>query len=130
QRRSRGRVGASILPRWVVEHAASSSLQRALHVKPNDLLHWRAIEWACANGLTKYSLGARSLFLRRFGGEIVPTTGRYLDLSLSRRHTIMDWMADKVEAIHPLVPPGILGLSHSLRGNINKLRSHTGGRSA
>jgi len=39
-------------PGGVVEHAANSSLQSALHLKPNDLLHWRAIEWACADGLT------------------------------------------------------------------------------
>jgi hypothetical protein len=66
----------------------------------------------------------RSLFLRKFGGEIVPTTRHRMDLSLFRQHTIMDWMADKVEDIHPLVPPRILGLSRSLRTNINKLRSH------
>ena len=132
--RYKGEVVAGLVLRYfpggVVEHAANSSLQRALQVKPNDLLHWRAIEWACANGLTKYSLGGRSLFLRRFGGEIVPTTRHRMDLSLFRRHTIMDWMADKVEEIHPLVPPRILGLSRSLRTNINKLRSHNDGGSA
>ena len=41
-------------PGGVVENAANSSLQSALYLRPNDLLHWRAIEWACAEGLTKY----------------------------------------------------------------------------
>src|SRR5271155_1852679 len=51
-------------PGGVVEVAASGSLEGALHLRPNDLLYWRAIEWACAEGLTKCSLGGANLFLR------------------------------------------------------------------
>ena len=117
-------------PAGVMEHAGHSSLFSALHLRPNDLLHWRAIEWACAEGLTKYSLGGADLFLRKFGGEVVPTTRHRMDLSLFRRHTIKDWMADKAEEIRPLVPPRVVGLGRSLRNHVNKLRSHTGGGSA
>jgi len=108
-------------PDGVAEHAANSSLQSALYLRPNDLLHWRAIEWACANGLTKYSLGGASLFLRKFRGQVATTTRHRLDLSLFRRHTIMDWMADKVEKVRPLVPPRVVGLGRLLRNHANKL---------
>jgi hypothetical protein len=132
--RYKGDVIAGVMLRFfpggVAEHAANSSLQSALYLRPNDLLHWRAIEWACANGLTKYNLGGTSLFLRKFGGQVATTTRYRLDLSLFRRHTIMDWMVDKVEEIRPLVPPRVVGLGRSLRNHANKLRSHTGGGSA
>jgi len=82
-----------------------------LHLRPNDLLHWRAIEWACAEGLTKYGLGATSLFLRKFGGEVVPTTRHRLDRTLFRRHTVGDWVADRVEEARPFIPQQVVGLA-------------------
>jgi len=49
--RYKGKVIAGVVLRFVpggvVEHAANSSPQSALHLKPNNVLHWRAIEWAC-----------------------------------------------------------------------------------
>jgi Acetyltransferase (GNAT) domain len=47
-------------PGGVVEVAANGSLESALHLRPNDLLYWRAIEWACAEGLTKCNSAGRS----------------------------------------------------------------------
>jgi Acetyltransferase (GNAT) domain len=76
------------VPGGVAEYAANSSLEGGLQLRPNDLLQWRAIEWACAQGMTKYSLGGTHLFLRKFGGEIVPTIRCRLDLSLFRRFII------------------------------------------
>jgi len=58
-------------PGGVVEVAANYSLKGALHLRPNDLLYWRAIEWSCAEGLTRCSLGGANLFLQKFGGKIV-----------------------------------------------------------
>ena len=109
-------------PGGVVEHAANSSLQSALYLRPNDLLHWRAIEWAYAEGLTKYGLGGTSLFLRKFGGEVVPTTRHRLDRSLLRRYTINDWVADRVEEVRPFVPERVLSFARSLRSHVKKLR--------
>jgi hypothetical protein len=132
--RHNGEVIAGLVLRFfpggVVELAGNSSLQGALPLKPNDLLHWRAIEWACAEGLSKCSLGGHSLFLRKFGGEVVPTIRYRLDLSLFRRHIIRDWTAERVEEIRPFVPPRMVGLGRFLRSHINNLRSHAGGRSA
>jgi hypothetical protein len=111
------------IPGGVVEVAASGSLEGALHLRPNDLLYWRAIEWACAEGLTKCSLGGANLFLRQFGGKVVQTTRHRLDLSLSRRFAIGDWMADRVEGVRQSIPPGVAGFARSLRSHVRNLRS-------
>jgi hypothetical protein len=116
-------------PGGVMENAASSSLQSALHLRPNDLLHWRAIEWAYAQGLTKYGLGSTDLFLRQVGGEVVTTTRHRLDLSLFRRHTVGDWMADRVEEVRPSIPQPVVDFSRSLRSHVKKLRYYGNRRS-
>ena len=135
--RYKGEVIAGVVLRFfpggVVEHAASSSLQSALHLKPNDLLHWRAIEWAYAEGLTKYNVGGVNLFQRKFGGEVAPTTRHRLDLSLFRRHTISDWiadwMADRVEGVRPFIPQRVAGFGRSVHRHVKTLRSYGGRRS-
>jgi hypothetical protein len=110
-------------PGGVVEVAANCSLKGALHLRPNDLLYWRAIEWSCAEGLTRCSLGGANLFLRQFGGKVVQTTRHRLDLSLFRRFAIGDWMADRVEGVRQSIPPGVAGFGRSLRSHVRKLRS-------
>jgi len=122
-------VALRLFPGGVIEHAGNSSLLSALHLRPNDLLHWRAIEWACAEGLTKYGLGGASLFLKKFGGEVMPTTRHRLDRSLLRQYTIGDWMAGKVEEIRPFVPPRMVGFGRSLRDHAKKLRYYASRRS-
>jgi hypothetical protein len=107
-------------PHGVMEFAANSSLQNSLRFRPNDLLHWRAIEWGCAGGMTKYNLGGAHLFLRKFGGQLVPTIRDRLDLSLFRRHAIGDWISDRVDVIRPFIPERALALGRSLRGRLEK----------
>ena len=110
-------------PGGVVEVAANGSLESALYLRPNDLLFWRAIEWACVEGLTKCNLGGANLFLRQFGGKVVQTTRHRLDLSLFRRFAIGDWMADRVEGGRQSIPPGVAEFGRSLRSHVRKLRS-------
>ena len=97
--RHEGNIVAGVVirffPQGVMEYAANSSLESALRLRPNDLLHWRAIEWGCAEGIAKYSLGGAHLFLRKFGGQLVPTIRHRLDLSLFRRHALADWVSGK-----------------------------------
>jgi Acetyltransferase (GNAT) domain len=123
-------VALRFFPGGVMEHAAHSSLERALYLRPNDLLHWRAIEWACAQGLTKYGLGSTDLFLQQFGGEIVTTTRHRLDQSLLRRYTIGDWLVDRAEDVRPFIPQRVVGLARSLESQVKKLRYDGGRRSA
>jgi Acetyltransferase (GNAT) domain len=111
-------------PQGVMEYAANSSLESALRLRPNDLLHWRAIEWGCGIGLTKYSLGGAHLFLRKFGGELIPITRHRLDLSISRRFAIADWLIDCAERARPLIPDRLVTLGRSVRSLSEKPRIH------
>ena len=124
--RYNGKVIAGLVLRFfpggVVEYAAHSFLQSALYLKPNDLLHWRAIEWACAEGLTKYNLGGTGLFLRKFGGEVVPTIRHRLDLSLFRRHAVSDWMGGRVDDARRFIPERVEGLARALRSHARRYR--------
>ena len=132
--RYNGKVIAGVVLRFfpggVMEHAANSSLESALYLRPNDLLHWRAIEWACAEGLTKYCLGSTDLFLRQFGGEIMTTTRHRLDLSLFRRYTTGDWLVDRAEEVRPFIPQGVVSLARFVESQVKKLRYDAGRRSA
>lgn len=70
----------------VVEYAANNSLGNYQRLRPNELLGWRAIEWACSAGFRKFSLGASHTFLARFGGELVASHRYQLDRTLFKRH--------------------------------------------
>lgn len=122
--RHEGKIVAGVViryfPRGVMEYAANSSLDSALRLRPNDLLHWRAIEWGCAEGIAKYSLGGAHLFLRKFGGQLVPTIRHRLDLSLFRRHALGDWITEKASAVRPMVPERALLIGRSLHGWLGK----------
>ena len=122
--RHQGRIIAGLVIRYfvhgVMEYAANNSLESALRLRPNDLLHWRAIEWGCREGIAKYSLGGTHLFLRKFGGEVVPTTRHRLDLSLFRRFAIRDWIVDQAQRARPLIPDRLTTLARSLRGLVGQ----------
>jgi hypothetical protein len=79
-------------PGGFAEYAANSSLDEYLHLKPNDLLMWRTIEWAHSQGFQKMDLGGAHLFLRKTGGTVVPTYRHRLDRSFLRRHDLRDFM--------------------------------------
>jgi hypothetical protein len=74
----------------VVEYAANFSLPEYQRLRPNDLIGWHAIKWACENGFSRFSMGGAHLFLRRFGGEIVPTYRYRRDASRFRLHDLRD----------------------------------------
>jgi hypothetical protein len=85
-----------------------------LKFKPNDLLQWRGIEWACRAGLRRHSLGGSHFFLKRFGGTVVPicryrldrTPLRYydrgealLDMARATLHTLPNHMQKKARRL-------------------------------
>ena len=72
------------------ESASNSSLDEFLHLKPNELLQWRGIQWACTQGLRRHSLGGAHTFLRRFGGTIVPIIRYRIDRTWLRRHELRE----------------------------------------
>ena len=83
------------LPGGLLEYANGAAVEEFLHLRPNDLLQWRAIEWACAEGFRSYSLGGAHPFLSKFGGEVVPVYRYRLDRTLLHRHDLREAVLDK-----------------------------------
>ena len=81
-------------PGGVIEYAANNSLPEFQKLKPNDLLGWHSIRWACDAGFEFYSMGGSHLFLRRFGGETRPTYRYKMDLTKLKIHNIKEAVTD------------------------------------
>ncbi len=92
------------LPGGLFESAANSSLREFLHLKPNDLLQWRGIQWACLHGMCKHSLGGAHEFLRRFGGEVVPVVRYRLDRTLLHRYDLREVTSDYGRQVLRMIP--------------------------
>lgn len=91
-------------PGGMFESARNNSLQEFLQFKPNDLLQWRGIEWACREGLRRHSLGGAHFFLRRFGGTVVPVYRYRLDRTLLRQHDRREATLDAARRIFRRLP--------------------------
>lgn len=79
-----------LYPGGMIEYAANSSLEEYLKLKPNDLLQWRVVEWACREGFKRYSLGGAHLFVRKMGGEMAPVYRYRLDRTWLHRHELKE----------------------------------------
>jgi hypothetical protein len=66
-------------PKGLIEYSANCSIDEFNRFRPNDLLIWRTIQWACDQGFSRYSLGAAHPFLRKCGGVVVPIYRYRLD---------------------------------------------------
>lgn len=78
----------------IVEYAGNNSLVAYQKLRPNDLIGWHSIQWACRENFRLYSMGGAHLFLRRFGGEIVPTYRYKIDRSLLKIHNLSEAAKD------------------------------------
>lgn len=74
----------------VVEYAANFSMPEYQKLRPNDLIGWHAIQWACGGGFSHFSMGGSHLFLRRFGGEVRQTYRYRRDMSLFKIHDLRE----------------------------------------
>lgn len=93
-------------PGGLVEFSNHSSLDEFLHLKPNDLLQWKCIEWACQQGFRRCSLGGAHTFHRRFGGTIFPISRYRLDRTLLRRYDRLEEAMDFIrKGFHKLPRP-------------------------
>jgi hypothetical protein len=88
----------------LIEYAGNSSLDEYTSLKPNDLLIWKTIEWACANGFLRYSLGGAHPFLRKTGGAIVPIYRHRLDRTWLRRMDLKEAAEDTARNILRKMP--------------------------
>jgi len=94
-------------PGGLFESAANSSLDEFIHLKPNELLQWRGIEWACQHGLGRHSLGGSHQFLTRFGGTIVPIIRYRRDQTLFRKHDVRDAVRQAGRETLGKMPPSV-----------------------
>ncbi|HZR56028.1 MAG TPA: GNAT family N-acetyltransferase [Terriglobales bacterium] len=94
-------------PGGLFESAANSSLDEFIHLKPNELLQWRGIEWACQHGLRRHSLGGSHQFLTRFGGSIVPILRYRRDQTLFRKHDVRDAVRQAGRETLGKMPPSV-----------------------
>jgi hypothetical protein len=94
-------------PGGLFESSSNSSLDEFIHLKPNDLLQWRGIEWACNHGLRRHSLGGSHQFLLRFGGTVVPVLHYRLDRTWLRRHDLRDKVQEVSLRIVRKLPPWV-----------------------
>jgi hypothetical protein len=106
-----GKVVAGSVLRFLqgslVEYAANSSWPEARRLRPNDLLQWKAIEWACRQGFRYYSMGGSSHFHKKFGGTVVPTYRYRLDRTLLRRHDRKDELIEYARKLYHRLPNSV-----------------------
>jgi hypothetical protein len=108
-------------PGGLFESAANSSLDQFMHLKPNDLLQWKGIQWACAQGLRRHSLGGTHEFLLRFGGTVVPILRYRLDRTLFRRHDLKESLGATARSLLRNAPPGV---GQTVRRLLGKRQAH------
>jgi Acetyltransferase (GNAT) domain len=77
-------------PGGLVEYAGNCSLDEYNRLRPNDLLIWRTIQWACQEGFKKYSLGASHPFLTKCGGKVEGIDRYQLDRTFGHRYEAME----------------------------------------
>jgi hypothetical protein len=94
-------------PCGMFESARNNSLTEFMKFKPNDLLQWRGIEWACKEGLGRHSLGGSHFFLKRFGGTVVPICRYRLDRASFRYHDRLETALDGARTILHIFPKNI-----------------------
>lgn len=93
-----------LYPSAMIEYAANSSLEEYLKLKPNDLLQWRVVEWACAEGYQRYSLGGAHLFLLKMGGHIAPVYRYRVDRTWLHRHELKEALGKSGRNIFNALP--------------------------
>jgi hypothetical protein len=103
-------IAATIIrlyPGAMIEYAANSSLPEYLKLRPNDLLQWRVVEWACSEGYQRYSLGGAHLFVQRMGGDIVPVFRYRVDRTLLHRHELKEALGKSGRNMFNALPAGL-----------------------
>ena len=96
--RYKGRAIAATAVRFyrggLIEYSANCSIDELNRLRPNDLLIWRTIQWACDQGFSRYSLGAAHPFLSKCGGVVVPIYRYRLDRTFLHQAEIRERAAD------------------------------------
>lgn len=96
-----------LYPAAMIEYAANNSLDEHLKLRPNDLLQWHVVDWACREGFKRYNLGGAHLFVRRMGGEVAPVYRYRLDRTWFRRHELREALAKSGRLMFNALPSSV-----------------------
>ncbi len=94
-------------PGGMVEYAGNSSIPEYQRLRPNDLIGWHALQWACGENFTHFSMGGSHLFLRRFGGEIMQTFRYRRDHSRLKLHDLREQTWEFSLGAYKRLPPNV-----------------------
>jgi Acetyltransferase (GNAT) domain len=114
-------TGVRFLRGGLIEYAGNCSSDEFIHLRPNDLLIWRTIQWACEQGFSKYSLGGAHPFLRKSGGTVVPIYSYTLDQTFLRRHDLKEHLVRVARQVVDRIPAP---LGTAIRQVIRNARSN------
>jgi hypothetical protein len=100
-------AGSSVrfAPGGLLEYSGNPSLDEHFLLKPNDLLKWRVIEWGCAQGFPRFSLGGAHLFHLKSGGTVFPVYRHRLDRTWLRRYDLGEGLIDAGRETLRRAPP-------------------------
>lgn len=102
----------------VVEYAANNSLVEFQKYRPNDLIGWRSIEWACGEGFSHYSMGGSHLFLRRFGGYELAVERYQMDRTFFQKHKSREAVRNFLIKSYKAIPVGTRQKIKRLAGKV------------
>lgn len=111
-------ISLRVFPGGLVEFSNHSSLDEFLYLKPNEVLQWKCIEWACQQGFRRCSLGGAHTFHRRFGGRVVPILRYRLDRTFLHRH-------DRHESVLDLMRNGFRRLPLAIQNEVRRMTGRT-----
>jgi hypothetical protein len=112
-------------PNGLFEYTGNCSLDEFIRFCPNDLLIWRAIEWACEQGFSKCSLGAAHPFLRKCGGRVEPIDRYRLDRTFLQRHELKEHLRTVPRALFQVLPAPLQQLAKASLKHVAHLTSST-----
>jgi hypothetical protein len=95
------------------EYSWNVSLPESRHLRPNDLLQWRILEWACQQGIHTYFLGSAHEFAQKYSDRIIPTYRYLKDTTFFKTHTRKE---NLTRAISQNLPAGLKEKLKRLRG--------------
>ena len=107
-------TGVRFYPGGLVEYANNCSRDEYLPLRPNDLLMWRVIEWACEQGFPRLSMGGAHTFLRKWSDTVIPIHRYRLDRTFLHSVELKEEAAAQVRKLTRRLPAPVQGALKSL----------------
>jgi hypothetical protein len=98
------------------EYAWNVSVPEFQRLRPNDLLQWRIIEWACQQGIHTYLMGGTHSFLLKYRDRIIPTHRYVKDQTFFRTHERKEDLMRVIHRTYQNLPPSLKEKLKRLRG--------------